>query len=372
MTPRSAPAHPRRSTSLELFPLPGTVRVRRRADRHPDLPRRPADPPRPRLPPRVGQPPAHGQSLGAVRLAAATHSLPTGLLIRHTPGAVTTLLVVMLGVPIVGQFVPENWQTVTRYLVPETAWAMFTPNGNVLAAGPGAVVLAGWVAVVLGCRRGHLPPPRRLIASSPVPVAEWGQDCCPLPADNGGAGDRGGEAATGVACALGYVRPFRRVLVAGAVLSRPGRRPSGLRGHRRRHVGRISALPVLSVAAYAGSGRRGCCSSRSAPWPWPASKRSRNFLLNRRNPMSSPSPSPSPIHGRRRWRSSTSGSDTARSFPRCLTASASLPIMPVSWVVKVPVRVDGPEPVQRRPPQSGTTPLRHASRRSRAPRRESG
>jgi ABC-2 type transport system permease protein len=74
----------------------------------------------------------------------------TGLLIRHTAGAVTTLLVIMLGIPVIGQFVPENWQTVTRYLVPETAWAMFTPDGNVLTAGPGAAVLASWVTVVLG------------------------------------------------------------------------------------------------------------------------------------------------------------------------------------------------------------------------------
>lgn len=83
-------------------------------------------------------------------MGVALLGVGTGLLIRHTAGAVTTLLVIMLGIPIIGQFVPESWQTVTRYLVPETAWAMFTPDGNVLPAGTGATVFAVWVAVVLG------------------------------------------------------------------------------------------------------------------------------------------------------------------------------------------------------------------------------
>src|SRR5262249_7190148 len=74
----------------------------------------------------------------------------TGLLVRHTAGAVTTLLVIMLGVPIIGQFVPDSWRAVTRYLVPESAWAMFTREGGQLAAGPGAAVFAAWVVVVVG------------------------------------------------------------------------------------------------------------------------------------------------------------------------------------------------------------------------------
>jgi ABC-2 type transport system permease protein len=92
-----------------------------------------------------------GVGLAALATAGvALLGMGTGLLIRHTAGAVTTLLVIMLGVPIVGQFVPKSWETVTRYLVPETAWAMFTPDGNVLAAGAGAAVFAGWLVVVLG------------------------------------------------------------------------------------------------------------------------------------------------------------------------------------------------------------------------------
>jgi hypothetical protein len=75
--------------------------------------------------------------------------LGTGLLIRHTAGAVTTVLIVMLGIPIVEQFLPESIQRVTRYLPSEAAWAMFTPSVHWLDPGPATVVFAGWVATVL-------------------------------------------------------------------------------------------------------------------------------------------------------------------------------------------------------------------------------
>jgi hypothetical protein len=87
---------------------------------------------------------------GVATAGVALLGLGTGLLIRHTAGAVTTLLVIMLGVPIVEQFFPDNWQIVLRYLPAQSAWAMFTPNEHWLALGPATAVLAGWVLAVVG------------------------------------------------------------------------------------------------------------------------------------------------------------------------------------------------------------------------------
>ena len=55
----------------------------------------------------------------------------------------------LLGIPIVGQFFPDNWHTVTRYLPPEVGWAMFTPSPDSLAPGPAIAVFAAWVAALL-------------------------------------------------------------------------------------------------------------------------------------------------------------------------------------------------------------------------------
>lgn len=96
-----------------------------------------------------------GTALRGVGLAALATSgvallgIGAGVLIRHTAGAVTTVVVVLLGIPIVGQFLPDGWQTVARYLPPEPAWALFTPTEESLAIGPAAAVLAAWVGVVL-------------------------------------------------------------------------------------------------------------------------------------------------------------------------------------------------------------------------------
>jgi ABC-2 type transport system permease protein len=92
------------------------------------------------------------RGVGLAALATAGTGLlglGTGLLIRHTAGAVTTLLIVLLGIPIVGQFFPDSWHTVTRYLPPEVGWAMFTPSSDSLAPGPAIAVFAAWVAALL-------------------------------------------------------------------------------------------------------------------------------------------------------------------------------------------------------------------------------
>lgn len=84
-----------------------------------------------------------------VTSGVALLGLGTGLLIRHTAGAVTTLLIVLLGLPIVGQFFPSGWSVVTRFLIPEAGWAMFTPDDNALALGPTTAVFTTWVIAVL-------------------------------------------------------------------------------------------------------------------------------------------------------------------------------------------------------------------------------
>ncbi|HEX5116111.1 MAG TPA: hypothetical protein VFW65_13025 [Pseudonocardiaceae bacterium] len=64
-------------------------------------------------------------------------------------GRARHLLVVLLGVPIVGQFVPDDRQAVIRYLPPEAAWALLTPDHDSLALPAAVGVLAGWVVLVL-------------------------------------------------------------------------------------------------------------------------------------------------------------------------------------------------------------------------------
>jgi ABC-2 type transport system permease protein len=85
----------------------------------------------------------------AATCGVALLGMGTGLLLRHTAGAVTTLLVVMLGLPIVGQFLPDQWQTVTRFLPPEAGWAMFTPTSGELSIPAATAVFAAWVATIV-------------------------------------------------------------------------------------------------------------------------------------------------------------------------------------------------------------------------------
>jgi ABC-type transport system involved in multi-copper enzyme maturation permease subunit len=96
--------------------------------------------------------PAALRGVGLAALATAGVALlglAAGVLIRHTAGALTTLLIVLLGIPIVGQFFPASWQTVARYLPHEAGWAMFTPSGDSLPIAATTAVFAGWVATVL-------------------------------------------------------------------------------------------------------------------------------------------------------------------------------------------------------------------------------
>jgi hypothetical protein len=96
--------------------------------------------------------PAALRGVGLAALATAGVALlglGTGVLIRHTAGAVTTLLIVLLGIPIIAQFLTESAQTVVRYLPTEAGWAMFTPGDDALPVPAATAVFAAWIAVVL-------------------------------------------------------------------------------------------------------------------------------------------------------------------------------------------------------------------------------
>jgi ABC-2 type transport system permease protein len=85
----------------------------------------------------------------AATAGVALLGLGSGLLLRHTAAAVSTVLIVMLGIPIIGLFLPSSWSAVTKYLPADAGWALFTPSRHVLDLGPAAAVFFGYVAVLL-------------------------------------------------------------------------------------------------------------------------------------------------------------------------------------------------------------------------------
>jgi hypothetical protein len=85
----------------------------------------------------------------AATTGVALLGLGTGLLLRYTAGAVSTVLIVMLGIPIIGLFLPRSWSTVTKYLPADAGWALFTPSRHTLDLGPAAAVFFGYVALLL-------------------------------------------------------------------------------------------------------------------------------------------------------------------------------------------------------------------------------
>jgi len=92
----------------------------------------------------------------AATAGVALLGLGTGLLLRHTAGAVTTLLIVMLGIPIIGLFLPRSWSSVTKYLPADAGWALFTPSQQALDLGAAAAVFFGYVAVLLAAAAAAL------------------------------------------------------------------------------------------------------------------------------------------------------------------------------------------------------------------------
>ncbi|MGH9249113.1 MAG: ABC transporter permease subunit [Acidimicrobiales bacterium] len=87
-----------------------------------------------------------GVGLAALATAGvALLGLGAGLLIRHTAGAISTVLIVMLGIPVVALFFPQGWSTVTRLLPADAGWAMFTPTDEALSLGSATAVFFGHV-----------------------------------------------------------------------------------------------------------------------------------------------------------------------------------------------------------------------------------
>jgi ABC-2 type transport system permease protein len=86
---------------------------------------------------------------GAATAGVALLGLGAGLVMRHTAAAVSTVLIVILGIPIIGLFLPRSWSSVTKYLPADAGWALFTPNGQTLDVGLAAAVFFGYVAALL-------------------------------------------------------------------------------------------------------------------------------------------------------------------------------------------------------------------------------
>lgn len=74
---------------------------------------------------------------GLYLTAIALFSLAVGAILRHTAGAVTTVLGVLLVLPIVGSFLPGEWgDTVARYLPSNAAAAIMNARAAENALGP--------------------------------------------------------------------------------------------------------------------------------------------------------------------------------------------------------------------------------------------
>ena len=91
---------------------------------------------------------------GVYLAAIAVLGVAIGALLRHAAGSIGVLFVLLLVAPgLLGLVLPDSWsQAIVPYL-PSNAGAAFTsvvPADGLLAAGPGAAVLAAWIVVLLG------------------------------------------------------------------------------------------------------------------------------------------------------------------------------------------------------------------------------
>jgi ABC-2 type transport system permease protein len=90
---------------------------------------------------------------GAVYLTLiALISLAVGMLLRHTAGAVTTVLGVLFVLPIIGAFLPGDWGDTVAKLLPSNAGGMLMSTRqmeNTLSPWAGGAVFALYTAIVL-------------------------------------------------------------------------------------------------------------------------------------------------------------------------------------------------------------------------------
>jgi ABC-type transport system involved in multi-copper enzyme maturation permease subunit len=89
---------------------------------------------------------------GLYLVALGLMSLALGAILRHTAGAISTIVGILLVVPIIGSFLPGDWgDAINKYLPSNVAAALIstTPQDNRLGPWSGYAVLCGYVAVVL-------------------------------------------------------------------------------------------------------------------------------------------------------------------------------------------------------------------------------
>ena len=91
---------------------------------------------------------------GVYLAAIAVLGVAIGALLRHAAGSIGVMFVLLLVAPgLLGLVLPDTWSKAIVPYLPSNAGASFTsvvPADGLLAAGPGAAVLAAWIAVVLG------------------------------------------------------------------------------------------------------------------------------------------------------------------------------------------------------------------------------
>ncbi|PVU84302.1 hypothetical protein DDP54_00120 (plasmid) [Cellulomonas sp. WB94] len=91
---------------------------------------------------------------GIYLAAIAVLGVAIGALLRHAAGAIGVMFVLLLVAPgLLGLVLPDSWATAIVPYLPSNAGASFTsvvPADGLLAAGPGAAVLAAWIVILLG------------------------------------------------------------------------------------------------------------------------------------------------------------------------------------------------------------------------------
>jgi ABC-2 type transport system permease protein len=91
-----------------------------------------------------------GVAMATLAVAGAgLFGLGTGLLIRHTAGAIGAVVGVMFVIPILAVLLPDSWNTAVKALPSSAMYGMFTPNSATFEAGPSTAVFYGYLAALL-------------------------------------------------------------------------------------------------------------------------------------------------------------------------------------------------------------------------------
>lgn len=91
-----------------------------------------------------------GAAMATLAVAGASlFGLGTGLLVRHTAGAIGAVVGVMFVAPIIAVLLPDSWDTVVKVLPSSAMYGMFTPNAATFEAGPSTAVFFGYVVALL-------------------------------------------------------------------------------------------------------------------------------------------------------------------------------------------------------------------------------